>query len=238
MFFQVFVFALMAGMAALIGIWLVRRFEKYVRKYSSLLIGFAAGLMLANAFWHLLPEAVEESGQWPIWLLGSLAFFYFLEHSLMIHSCQEESCAKHLMGRMSLIGLSFHSLIDGAVIGVAFQADFSLGLVTAIAIIFHKVADGSCTYALMICGDETPSRAFGLSSLMALATPVGAALSYFFTQRAAENLLGGLLTAAAGSFIYIGASDLLPATHKAHSFLNMVFFSAGVVFVLVLTKFI
>ena len=169
------------------------------------------------------------------WVAG---VFYLLEQSFMIHACREETCDKHLMGRMSLIGLTFHSLIDGAVIGVAFQAGFALGLATAIAIIFHKVADGSCAYALMVCDDEASAKALGFSSLMALATPVGAVLAYLFTQRVAGDLLDGLLAAAAGSFIYIGASDLLPATHKSGNFLNIILFLAGAGFILVLTKFI
>jgi len=75
MFIQVLIFGLAAGLAALAGVGLVRRFDKQIRNQSVLLISFAAGLMLANAFWHLLPEAVGENSQWPMWLFGSLVFF-------------------------------------------------------------------------------------------------------------------------------------------------------------------
>jgi zinc transporter ZupT len=43
--------------------------------------------------------------------------------------------------------------------------------------------------------------------------------------------LGTLLALAAGSFIYIGASDLLPATHKKSNWLNVFFFFFGIIFV-------
>ena len=149
----------------------------------------------------------------------------------MIHSCREEHCEAHALGVMSLAGLCFHSLVDGIAIGVSFEAGFGIGIVSSAAIIFHKIAEGACTYSLLVCDNKLKKRALLFSWLVALATPVGALLAYNFLRQSSASLLGTLLALAAGSFIYIGASDLLPATHKKSNWLNVFFFFFGIIFV-------
>jgi zinc transporter ZupT len=74
------------------------------------------------------------------------------------------------------------------------------------------------------------------SWLVALATPVGAIATYFFTRGMSGISLGALLSIAAGSFIYIGSSDLVPATHKKQAFLNVVLVLLGVGFVILMGR--
>jgi len=231
-FVSVIIFSLLAGSAAILGTYSVRLFGQWMKKNSIFVISFAAGVLLANAFLHLLPEATNLTHSWPYWALGTIILFYLIEHAIIIHSCREESCEVHSMGTTSLAGIGFHSLLDGITISIAFGADFSLGLLTSLAIIFHKVADGVCIYSLLIHDAMPRSRALIFSWLVALATPLGAILAYFFIQQISAQAEGWLLAAAAGSFIYIGASDLVPATHKKQSAFNIVFLLLGIIFVL------
>jgi len=230
--FSVIIFSLLAGLAAILGTYSVRLFVQWTKKNSIFVISFAAGVLLANAFLHLLPEAVNLTASWPYWALGTIVLFYLIEHAIIIHSCREESCEVHSMGATSLAGIGFHSLLDGITISIAFGADFSLGLFTSLAIIFHKVADGVCVYGLLIHDGMARSRALIFSWLVAVVTPVGAILSYFFVRQIPVQAEGWLLAAAAGSFIYIGASDLVPATHKKQSAFNVIFLLLGIIFVL------
>ncbi len=241
-FSNVLIFGFLACLAMMAGVYLVRYFDKRAQKVTVFLISLAAGTLLANAFFHLLPEAVELSSNWPFWALGALVAFYLIEHSIVIHSCREESCEVHAqahgsLGIMSLIGISFHSLLDGMIIGISFQVNFVMGSVTSLAIIFHKLAEGGCTYALFVCDERSRPRALRFSWLVALATPLGAFFTYFLTIKIPDALLGGLLAAAAGSLIYIGASDLVPATHKKQSILNIFLFLAGIILVFFTARF-
>jgi len=222
---------LVATAAALVGVYGARFFNYKIRKHEIYLISLAAGLLLANAFLHLLPEAIKLTPFWPYCLLVAIIIFYLLEQMVMIHSCREEHCENHAMGLMSLAGLTFHSLVDGLAIGVSFEAGFGIGLVSSAAIIFHKIAEGGCTYSLLICDNKLKDRVLLFSWMVALATPIGALMAYGFLRQAPASLLGILLALAAGSFIYISASDLLPATHKKSSWINILWFSLGVAFV-------
>jgi len=234
---SVIVFSLLAGLAAILGTYSVRLFGQWIKKNSIFVISFAAGVLLANAFLHLLPEATNLTASWPYWVLGTIVLFYLIEHAIIIHCCREESCEVHSMGITSLAGIGFHSLLDGVTISIAFGADFSLGLLTSLAIIFHKVADGVCLYGLLIHDAMPHSRALIFSWLVAAITPAGAILSYFFVRQMPVYVEGWLLAAAAGSFIYIGASDLVPATHKKYSIFNVGFLLLGIIFILILGFF-
>lgn len=232
MLLSILIYSFVACFAAVGGIYLMRFFDGAIKKISFFLLSFAAGLLLANAFLHLLPEAINLTSNWPIFVLVAMAALYFLEHLFVVHSCQEEGCSEHNhIGWMSLFGLSFHSLIDGVAIGISFEADFGVGIATSLAIIFHKLVEGGCTYGLLLCGEFSKNKALAYSWLVALATPFGAIMVYFLARQASQSIMGALLAAAAGVFIYIGASDLVPASHKRRSILNVILFLAGIALV-------
>jgi len=233
---NILIYSFLAVLATLLGVFLSRRFSAWMQKRSGLMISFAAGVILANAFFHLLPEAIDLGSEWPYWVLGTILVFFLIEHLIIVHSCREKECqVHHSLGLMSLIGIGLHSFIDGLIIAVSFTAGgFLIGFTTSMAIIFHKVAEGGCTYGLLICDDFSQKKALVYSWLVALAAPLGAVFIYFFAREASSFFLGRLLAVAAGSFIYIGASDLLPETHKKSSFYNAFLVLAGICLVLAL----
>lgn len=233
-FLNITIYSFIAGLSTIIGIYLVRHYEEWTKRNSVYLISFAVGVLLATAFFELLPEAIGFIGNWPYWVLGTIIVLYLLEHAIIIHSCREPECEVHNISTISVLGIGFHSLIDGITISVAFIVSFALGLIAAFAVIFHEIAEGIFTYTLLIHDQVKETKAMLYSWLVALATPIGALAAYFFLKQASESLVGILLAIAAGSFIYIGASDLVPATHKKYSWLNIVLFLAGVGFVVLI----
>lgn len=234
----VFIYSFLAGLAALGGAYLVYFFKDWARKNLVFFVSFAVGVLLSNAFFHLLPEAITLTVSWPYWTLGAIIFFYLIEQVIIIHACYEEDCEVHSLGHMGLLGIGFHSLVDGLTIGVAFQINFNVGLLTSLAIVFHKISEGSCLYTLLLGGRFSPNRSLIFSWLVALATPLGALLAYFFIEQFTGQTLGWFLAAAAGTFIYISASDLVPMTHKNHGWANGLFMLLGVGFILLINKFI
>lgn len=215
------------------GAYLVYYFNRWSKKNIVFLISFAVGVLLANAFFRLLPEAASLTLSWPYWVLGTIVLFYLIEHAIIIHACPEEDCETHTAGTVSLAGIGFHSLVDGLTIGIAFEAGFAIGILASLAVIFHKLAEGGCLYTLLLCDNLPKRRALIYSWGVALATPFGALLAYAFVGYLSSQAIGGLLAAAAGSFIYIGASDLVPETHKKYNWLNVILLLAGVAFVMI-----
>ena len=100
----------------MIGVMLVFYKEKWARANSIYLISFAAGIMLATAFGHIIPESLKlnEKGA-AIAILAGILVFYLLQTFIMFHS--HEGVEKvHQIGILALIGLTFHSLLDGVAI--------------------------------------------------------------------------------------------------------------------------
>ncbi|OGZ17323.1 MAG: hypothetical protein A2Z78_00730 [Candidatus Nealsonbacteria bacterium RBG_13_36_15] len=235
---NVIIFSFIAGLSTIFGIYLVRRFEELIKRNVIFLISFAIGVLLANAFFHLIPEAIEINPTWFYWTLGTIIFLFLLEHFVIIHSCHEEECDVHALGAVSFLGIVFHSLIDGIVIGVGFEVGFMVGLLTSLAVIFHETAEGAFIYTLLIHDKKFQAKALLLSWIVALATPLGAIATFLLIQEVSPLVLSWLLAAAAGSFIYIGASDLIPEAHKKYNFLNIFLVLAGIIFVFAVGRFL
>ena len=225
---DVILYSIIAGTATLFGTWMVLKNEALARRHSMALISFAAGVMLAISFSHLLPESVEMStAAWPFAFGGFLAF-YLLQQAVMFHACHEEECHTHHLGTLSFAGLTIHSFLDGLAIAVGFEASWSLGLLTTLAVLLHEVPEGITITGILLHANAPRPRVVRYSVIVAVATPLGAILSYFFLHDIGAQVLGALLAFTAGSFIYLAAADLLPETHKEHNWRNAVFFFLGV----------
>lgn len=238
MLFNIVIFSFLAGFSTIFGVYLVRRFESRTKKNVVFLISFAIGVLFATAFFNLLPTAVKMASDWPYWTLGAIFLLFLIEHFVAIHSCREENCEVHSLGITSLLGIGFHSLIDGIIIGVGFEASPVIGTLTALSMIFHKTADGIFTYSLLTYDKISKARSLFLSSIIALATPFAAFLTFLFIQDVSPENLGRMLAVAAGSFIYLAASDLIPETHRKSDFLNIILILVGIIFVLIIENFL
>ena len=186
-----------------------------------LLLGFSSGAVLAVALFDILPEvfAFDHGASYmPITALGFLAFFA-LERYTAMHRAREHP---HLaeaheaeLGAMSAAGLAFHSFLDGVAIGVGFQTSVQMGLLIAFGIIAHDFSDGLNTVTVVLAHGNSSRRAVFWLIIDMLTPVLGAASTLMFNLGPA--LLPPLLAFFAGSFLYIGASDLLPEAQEHDS---------------------
>ena len=116
---------------------------------------------------------------------------------------------------MSAGGLAFHSFLDGVAIGVGFQTSVKMGLLIAFGIIAHDFSDGLNTVTVVLAHGNSPRRAVNWLIIDMLTPVLGAASTLMFNLRA--GVLPVLLAFFAGSFLYIGASDLLPEAQEHDS---------------------
>lgn len=208
-------FALAAFVATLIG----GLFALYLRDRLHLILGFSAGAILGVAFFDLLPEALELAGSayssssvLTVVVLGFVAYLV-LDRVVLLHSHTSEDGHTH-RGVTGAAALSFHSFLDGAAIGLAFQASPAIGAIVTVAVLTHNFSDGISTVSLILKNGGTRNEAFKWLFVDAVAPVLGIFSTAFFTLPVEQ--LGLLLALFAGSFLYIGASDLIPESHHGH----------------------
>jgi zinc and cadmium transporter len=226
---DILIFGSLAAIATLVGMSLVLFRESWCRQNSGSLISFSAGVLLAVGFLHILPEALELTGS-AMFCLVAFVSFYFLEHHLVIHAEHEQLqhsnvavpnshtdlCANpNPLGIVAFLGMSLHSLIDGLIIGTGFEVGHETGLLSAIAIMAHKIPAGISIFSILLHYGFTRKRAQLFTCTVALGTPLGAILAAALFRNLPKQGLGILLALAAGSFVYIAASDLIPESHRA-----------------------
>lgn len=220
-------YSVIAAAATIAGLYMLLAGKEWALKNSIYFVSFSAGVLLTAAFLHLLPEAIEANPQALSIVLVTLLVFYMLEHALAVHACREHGCEVHEVGTMAFIGIGLHSLIDGVAIGAGFEADFSVGLAAALGVLLHKLPVGIALTALLIHSDYDRSRTVIVVWIVALLTVVGGLGAQLFLNDIEYSTLGVFLAVSAGSFVYVGASDLLPETHKDLRLSNIVLVLGG-----------
>ena len=175
------------------------------------LVALSAGALMGGAFLHLLPEALSEIEPNKMYLMVLIAFifFFFMEKVLYWRHCHKGECKVHTFGYMNLVGDALHNFIDGLVIASTFLTDYRLGIVTTLAIALHEVPQEIGDFGVLIYAGFKKKKALITNYLVALTVVVGGVVGCFI----AIPLIGiipYLLPFAAGGFIYIAASDLMP----------------------------
>ncbi len=226
--------SLIAGSATIIGLVLVLYAKDWVKKNSFSIVSLAAGVLLGTAFLHLLPEAYELIQEdLFFWALVGMAIFFCIEAFIGFHACKEEDFNQHehVLGPVASMGILIHSLLDGIAIAIGYEIDPKLGLITALAVMVHELPEGIFTFSILVHGQMKLKKATQWTVAVALATPVGTALTLLFTPNLEESALGILLGIAAVSFIYIAASDLIPESPKSRSLTTAVCMVLGLVLI-------
>ncbi|HOX54520.1 MAG: ZIP family metal transporter [Candidatus Omnitrophica bacterium] len=208
---------------------------KLLDKLLFALVGFSAGALIGGAFFHLMPEALENSeaeGIFVYFVLG-IVVFLMLERFFHWRHCHEGICEIHAFTYLNLIGDGIHNFIDGAVIAVSFLISFNLGIITTMAVILHEIPQELGDFGVLVYGGFSKARALFFNFLSAI-TALGGALTAYLFANVVKDISSGLLAFTAGGFIYIASSDLIPEIHKQkdNRKANIAFllFIAGLVF--------
>ena len=199
-------YALVTSVATLTGgvLPMYTRLRLVEQRY---MVAFSGGAMVAIALFDLIPEMQSHNA---IALLAGFFGIYLLEKLVMLHSCPESECQAHTIGWSALIGIAAESLIDGVAIVIGFRAEPALGMLIALAVFVHEVPRGLTTTVIMQDAGYSRLRIWGALAVDASFALLGVFLAGFVSPSSIEWLLGF----TAGVFLYVGASDLLPAAHR------------------------
>lgn len=200
---------------------------------------FRAGILIAVAFGDVLPEAWRLAPAYAGWgALAAFVFCYAAENIAPLDPCHEasEDCHAHPLGKAAIAGLFLHSFFDGVNLGAAAFAGAPVLVAVGAATILHKLADGF-TISTMLSGDSPGLRRAALAAV-ALATPIGALLSSAAASRLEPRAFALLLAFAGGSFVYIGAAEVIPRLHhREHgAWSSLASFGAGLAAMLLMRR--
>ncbi len=203
------------------------------------LLAFRSGILIAVAFTDILPDAWSMGPRSAGWgALAAFAFCYAAENFAVADSCHEEleGCRSHKLGWPAMAGLFVHSLLDGVNLGATSLSAASALLAAGAATILHKLADGFTLTSLFRQAGYSSKVGLAALAAVAFATPLGAALSRAGVASLGPAATSLLLGFAGGSFLYIGASDLIPRLHRTRDGASFVSFGAGLAAMLAMRR--
>ena len=176
------------------------------------------GGLFGDAFIHLIPEAIEESGfgmSTSLLILLGILFSFVVEKFLQWRHCHIPTSSEHphSFAYMNLFGDAVHNLIDGLIVGGSYLVSIPIGISTTLAVIFHEIPQELGDFGVLIHGGFNKKKAVWFNLLTALTAILGAVIA-FVAGATIEGFIPLLIPFAAGNFIYIAGSDLIPELRK------------------------
>jgi len=226
--FTIILATLTVSLFSLSGIIALSLNHETLHKILFFLIAFSAGTILGASFFDLLPEAVELMPESVVFIYIAFGYvsFYILErfiywyHGHGHHSDieeHEEERATMGFAYLNILGDGIHNFIDGMIIATSFTVDFSVGIATTMAVIFHELPQEMGDYGVLVYAGFEKTKALLMNFAAALSVVVGGVVAIFFLG-AIDALSGVLISFSAGAFIYLSASELIPELQREEDF--------------------
>lgn len=214
------------SLISFVGLFFISINDKALKKIIFILVSFSVGALFGDAFVHLIPEAFE-SGISPaaisFFILIGLILFFILEkfvHWRHSHTEADEVCKIHKeeseiksTGYMILLSDTFHNFLDGIIIAASYMVSVEVGITTTIAVVLHEIPQEIGQFGLLLHYGFSKLKALLFNFYSALSAVLGATISILLIGKV-EVLTPFIISIAAGGFIYIAGSDLVPEIHK------------------------
>jgi ZIP family zinc transporter len=199
------------------------------QRVEDMMMGFAAGMMLAaSAFSLLLPgieagtEIMGNAGLGAGTVVIGMALGVLLMLGLDEFTPHEHESAgpcgpgHERCGRVWLFvfAIALHNLPEGMAIGVSFaQGDMSVGLPLTTAIALQDIPEGLAVALAIIAAGFSPIRAVMIAIGTGFLEPIGALLGAgLSTGMAVAYPIG--LGLAAGAMLFVVSHEVIPETHR------------------------
>ncbi|NMB92533.1 MAG: ZIP family metal transporter [Parcubacteria group bacterium] len=213
-----FISVIIVSLISLIGVFSISFKEETIKKYIGLFISLAVGGLLGDAFIHLIPEIFKDSLNHvlaSLLLIGGILLFFVIEKFLHWHHHEDDLEEKHIhpVGKLLLLNDGFHNFTDGLIIGVSFLISIPIGIATTLAVVLHEIPQEIGDFAVLLHSGYNAKKALWLNFVSALMAIIGTILALIFGS-IAESLIIWVLPIAAGGFIYISLTDLIPELQK------------------------
>ncbi len=224
------------------------------KRIEKLLLGFAAGVMIAASVWSLLIPAInmaEEQGKvaWipsSVGFLGGMAFLLVLDSivpHLHLESTEPEGVESNLKKTtMLVLAVTLHNIPEGMSVGVTFAGvligntgiTMAGAFALAVGIAIQNFPEGAIISMPLRSEGVSRPRAFAYGALSGIVEPIGGVLTILLAQHIVPAL-PYLLAFAAGAMIYVVVEELIPESQTGeHSNVGTVGVALGFVVMMIL----
>jgi zinc and cadmium transporter len=253
-FVYALVSVLLVSFVSLVGVFTLALNQKWLRRLLVFMVAFAAGALLGDALIHLLPEAVEKLGftlEVSFVVLAGIIIMFIVEKIIhwkhrhsggeagphIHHAHTHVHTEKQPFVWVNLIGDAVHNFIDGLVIGAAYVVSVPVGIATTLAVVFHEIPQEIGDFGVLVHGGFSSKEALLLNLVTAGSAIMGVVLVFVIGSWITSVSIW-LVPFAAGAFIYIAGSNLIPELHKEvewkKSILQLVSFILGILVMVLL----
>ncbi len=223
-------------------------------KVEKLLLGFAAGVMIAASIWSLIIPAInmEEQQGGISWIPAAIGFLLGILFLLILDSViphlhlksdrPEGVRAKFKKVTMLALAVTLHNIPEGMAVGVTFAGalignsgiTIAGALALALGIAIQNFPEGAIISMPLKAEGISKSKAFFYGTLSGIVEPIGAMITILLTS-AIEPILPYILSFAAGAMIYVVVEELIPESQSGeHSNIGTIGVAIGFVIMMIL----
>jgi zinc and cadmium transporter len=137
--------------------------------------------------------------------------FFILEKVLRWHhhlSPEKEALLKPV-GYLNIFADGLHNFVDGILIASSYLISTKIGLATTVAVILHEIPQEIGDFGVLLYSGFSKTKALLFNFLSATFAIAGAVVALILGDMSSDFSLV-MLPVAAGGFIYIAGSDLIP----------------------------
>jgi ZIP family zinc transporter len=211
--------SLVAGLATGFGALPVLFTKRVSDKLLDVMLGFAAGVMLAATSFSLLVPSIDVGGPWVAvlgLLLGAVVLHFidrFIPHfSPALGAEGPPSRLPRIW--LFVLAITIHNFPEGLAVGVSFgSGDVAAGFVIATAIGLQNMPEGLAVALPLLREGYSRRKALGYGTLTGLVEPLGGLLGAAIVVISRPLLPWGLAFAA-GAMLFVIADEMIPESHK------------------------
>ena len=156
----------LAALVTSIGIYTIRRFADWGHRNTTYFMCFAAGVLISASFLHIIPKSFSMNPQAPIWLLVGFLGLHMFNRFFTAFVCEKDPDKKeYAIGVVPMLGIGFHSFIDGFIYSIAFTVSILTGFLATMGMVLHEFPEGIITYLLLVRGGFSERKSMFLAFL-------------------------------------------------------------------------
>ena len=228
--------------------------DKINNKIQKLLLGFAAGVMIAASIWSLIIPSINmatEQGKKP-WLPSAIGFlagivFLLILDSIIPHIHLETDKPEGIKAKlkkttMLVFAVTLHNIPEGMAVGVVIAGALSQNtgitlagaFALAIGIAIQNFPEGAIISMPLKSEGISKSKAFIYGTLSGIVEPIGAIITILLTNTVIP-ILPYILSFAAGAMIYVVVEELIPESQTGeHTNIGTIGVAIGFVIMMIL----
>lgn len=223
-----FLASTVAGLATGVGALPVFAMRSFSERTHAVLLGFAAGVMLAATAFSLTLPALEEAGRTlpPMGaalltgggiMLGGVVFALanrWLPHEHFVKGREGLGADRLRQIWLFVLAITLHNFPEGLAVGVGFgTGQISNGIALTTGISLQNMPEGLLVAVALRSGGTRPAPAFWTALLTGMVEPVGAVVGAGAISLAAGLLPVGLAFAA-GAMLFVISDEIIPESHR------------------------